>query len=501
MISKTKKQETLSDKIAGILNTAPQSFDPEDDIYEETQAQVVENDEENSDSNNDEVSLSRFRKQNIDLLEDVDKKYAGKKGSRKSLQDSDEWETEDEGLSTDEGEALDGISGTQEVPDSEDDDDDELNSDNEDENDEDSVEDDGSDDGENFDEEVSEDDGNFKHMSDTNGSGQVKKGNCVRNQLSIWENLLETRIQLQKCLVTSNKMPQYDVFEHFKADKDFKAASTKTKHIITKALNNFLTLQTLLLNQYPETKSLLKESKSAKKEEGSDEEIPSDSDAEMKSEKEEESDEEEKMPKKRRKLVDFEEDIKTRHDKYKDYRNTVIQKWHDKTRLMISKNNAGSTSILQHINYVLDDRSKLVRRTQLKRSEYEVIGKVKSEVTNTESEEHAHPSKLPEEYDTEIYDDDDFYHQLLRELIEFKSADVTDPVQMSRQWIALQNLRSKMKKKIDTKATKGRKIRYAVHSKLVNFMAPIDNSSWTDEAKTELYGSLFGNNQLNKSTT
>ncbi|GLV40452.1 Apoptosis antagonizing transcription factor [Carabus blaptoides fortunei] len=500
MISKTKKQETLSDKIVGILNTAPQSFDPEDDIYEETRAQIVENDEQNSDDDNDEVSLSRFRKQNIDLLEDVDKKYAGKKGSRKSLQDSDEWETEDEGLSTDEGEALDGVSGTQEVP-SSDTDNDELNSDNENKSSGDSDEDDGSEVGESFDGEIPEDDVNFKHMSDTNVSGQVKKGNCVRNQLSIWENLLETRIQLQKCLITSNKLPQFDVFENFNVDNDFKAASTKTKHIITKALNNFLILQSLLLKQYPETKSLLKESNSAKIEEGSDEEIPSDSDAEMESEKEEESDEEEKMPKKRRKLIDFEQDIRTRHDKYKDYRNTIIQKWHDKTRLMIAKNNAGSTSILQHINYVLDDRSKLVRRTQLKRSEYDVIGKEKSEDINTESEKHAHPSKLPEEYDTEIYDDDDFYHQLLRELIEFKSTDVTDPVQMSRQWIALQNLRSKMKRKIDTKATKGRKIRYAVHSKLINFMAPIDNSSWTDEAKTELYASLFGNNRLNKSTT
>lgn len=96
-----------------------------------------------------------------------------------------------------------------------------------------------------------------------------------------------------------------------------------------------------------------------------------------------------------------------------------------------------------------------------------------------------------DEHDPEIFDDSDFYHQMLRELIEFRSADVTDPVQLGRQWVQLQSMRSKMKRSIDTRATKGRKIRYAVHSKLVNFMAPTDESKWTDEAKTDLYNSLF----------
>ncbi|XP_053562796.1 protein AATF [Bombina bombina] len=63
---------------------------------------------------------------------------------------------------------------------------------------------------------------------------------------------------------------------------------------------------------------------------------------------------------------------------------------------------------------------------------------------------------------------------------------------MGRQWLAIQKLRSKIKKKVDTKASKGRKIRYHAHSKLVSFMAPIDHSTMTDDARTELYQSLFG---------
>ena len=36
------------------------------------------------------------------------------------------------------------------------------------------------------------------------------------------------------------------------------------------------------------------------------------------------------------------------------------------------------------------------------------------------------------DYDQEIFDDDDFYHQLLRELIERKTSEINDPVEISR---------------------------------------------------------------------
>jgi protein AATF/BFR2 len=63
-----------------------------------------------------------------------------------------------------------------------------------------------------------------------------------------------------------------------------------------------------------------------------------------------------------------------------------------------------------------------------------------------------------EEYDTQIFDDDDFYHQLLRELMERKSDDA-DPNALGQQWLQIQRMRSKMKRKVDTKASKGRKTR------------------------------------------
>merc|ERR1712127_214504 len=90
-----------------------------------------------------------------------------------------------------------------------------------------------------------------------------------------------------------------------------------------------------------------------------------------------------------------------------------------------------------------------------------------------------------EEFDAEIYDDDDFYHQLLRELIERRTVEGSDQVTLGRQWLEIQKLRAKAKRKVDTKASKGRRLRYQVHPKLVSFMAPYPETSWNDIAKNE----------------
>ncbi len=64
------------------------------------------------------------------------------------------------------------------------------------------------------------------------------------------------------------------------------------------------------------------------------------------------------------------------------------------------------------------------------------------------------------------------------------------------QWQEMERLRRRAKRAVDTRASKGRKIRYEVQQKLKSFAAPMleldqRQCSWTDEAKTELFRSLF----------
>lgn len=91
-----------------------------------------------------------------------------------------------------------------------------------------------------------------------------------------------------------------------------------------------------------------------------------------------------------------------------------------------------------------------------------------------------------------IFDDTDFYQQLLRDVIESRGVDGDGGEQ---EWVRRQKARKARKKKtVDTRATKGRKLRYQVHEKLQNFMVPVPTSRgvWHDEQIDELFVSLLG---------
>lgn len=320
------------------------------------------------------------------------------------------------------------------------------------------------------------------------------------------------RIHLQRCVNSANQMPMPETYNELKNSNEFVEESNNTKLNVATVLDKLLTLQNILFKNYPETKTLTTNKRSTatskvEQKQESDEEIPSDTeDEEIPSDTEEDespvsknTNESKKsnapanLPKKR-KLDDYEKEISISHKAFKPFRDASIQKWNEKTRLATASNikNAPTNTVLQQISYILSDRDKLIRRTQLKRTEYDIVGYSKAVNNENDSENVTKNRKDDDEYIPEIFDDNDFYHQLLRELIECKSADISDPVQLSRQWIALQQMRSKMKRKVDTKATKGRKIKYVVHNQLVNYMAPEKCLTWTEESTNELYNSLFG---------
>jgi protein AATF/BFR2 len=96
------------------------------------------------------------------------------------------------------------------------------------------------------------------------------------------------------------------------------------------------------------------------------------------------------------------------------------------------------------------------------------------------------------EQDPEIYDDADFYQLLLKELVDQRSADTGAPGESvaTVRWAALKE--TKTRKVVDRRASKGRKLRYTVHEKLQNFMAPEDRRTWEDHAIDRLFGTLFG---------
>ncbi|KAK4126903.1 TRAUB-domain-containing protein [Parathielavia appendiculata] len=96
------------------------------------------------------------------------------------------------------------------------------------------------------------------------------------------------------------------------------------------------------------------------------------------------------------------------------------------------------------------------------------------------------------EEDPNIYDDADLYQLLLKELVDQRSTDTGAPGEAvaTVRWAALKE--TKTRKQVDRRASKGRKLRYTVHEKLQNFMAPEDRRTWEEHAIDRLFGTLFG---------
>lgn len=109
-----------------------------------------------------------------------------------------------------------------------------------------------------------------------------------------------------------------------------------------------------------------------------------------------------------------------------------------------SKGKQNLKSAVQLVDESLVEHSKLLTRTQLRRTPGTRIG--------SETGEDAQGKEEPE-----VFDDHDFYQKMLRAIIDSRG----DGKGSSDDWLAIQK-QKKAKKNVDTKASKGRKLRYVM---------------------------------------
>ncbi|KAH7157651.1 apoptosis-antagonizing transcription factor [Dactylonectria estremocensis] len=95
--------------------------------------------------------------------------------------------------------------------------------------------------------------------------------------------------------------------------------------------------------------------------------------------------------------------------------------------------------------------------------------------------------------DEDIYDDADFYQLLLKELVDQRTVESASAQAGAVPTVMMTVAKeAKMRKNVDRKASKGRKMRFTVHEKLQNFMAAEDRRAWEQEAIDRFFGTLFG---------
>ncbi|KIH59488.1 TRAUB domain protein [Ancylostoma duodenale] len=305
-------------------------------------------------------------------------------------------------------------------------------------------------------------------MKNVDKDKQQRKAESVRAQSEIWEQLLYVKIKLHAALTAFNQLPRGQLAKNLLKEADEETAKNLklAQKNALKLVSTLLEAESFLLGLSTFTKSI-NEGKEGDVDsddeeiESSEDEKDDEDDNDIGDEEQEESDgagsgASQTLP---MNIKSLSKRLCESEEKFTKFRNSTLIKWDERTKLISS------------------------RRPKNANTDFSAFEK-ENIVTQIEKAEE----------DEEIFDDDDFYQVLLKELIDKKTSNTQDPVAMTRHYIEMQKLKSRRSKKkyVDHRASKDRKIKYLPIPKLVNFHPAMPEMvEWSHESRNELFKSLF----------
>ncbi|PHH91286.1 hypothetical protein CDD83_1051 [Cordyceps sp. RAO-2017] len=275
---------------------------------------------------------------------------------------------------------------------------------------------------------------------DDESEEEVEKGMAIQQQRNIYDGLLNLRIRLQKALVAANTFPTMEEDGSTAESEPYEAA----EEAAIKLLNTISSLRDNFAASHQIGDKRKRELSTS-------------------------------MPNEAIWDCLQEQDMQT-----DEFRKDRLERWSRKVRSV----NVMALKSLGQRNYSLVDslekqlgdlEGRLVKRTRVPRSCAPVQAARKVLV------------------DENVYDDGDFYQLLLKELVDQRMVETSAGTASAVPTVMLTaGKESKMRKQVDRKASKGRKMRFTVHEKLQNLMAPEDRRTWEQGAIDRLFGTLFG---------
>ncbi|PSS03473.1 apoptosis-antagonizing transcription factor [Coniella lustricola] len=272
----------------------------------------------------------------------------------------------------------------------------------------------------------------------------AEKGVAVRQQRRSYDSLLNLRIRLQKGLVAVNSLTEVADSANQDDNKQPYEAAEEAAIKLWNAIDRFRA-------------SLLPEPKAGEKRKRDTQSMDSSID-------------------------EIWEDMQVDEKRATAKRNKILTKWSNKvkssTATVTKERHLGVTatdSLVGALETQLLNPERLIKRAHVPRS----CAPIQASKKVTE--------------DAKIYDDADFYQLLLKELVDQRTNDAggdADGNVPTVRWTAVKE--AKTRKQVDRRASKGRKLRFTVHEKLQNFMAPENRKGWEEEAIDRLFGTLFG---------
>ena len=292
-------------------------------------------------------------------------------------------------------------------------------------------------------------------------SDDAKKGQAVKRQYQTFDRLLDGRMKLQKGLNASDEIAAQQTTTSFTSDAD--AAIQEARDAAMRLFTTIGSFRDSIANAGGSESGLRKRKRA------SHAEVADDLDSIWASLEELEA-----------------ESLSARQ--------TTINRWSAKAKLSDPGRNAANVKPRFLDSSSHDDRLTAVLDTFIISEQEKFFRSQHTE--EQEDEEGTEVDTIPS------YDDSVFYQSLLRDLITARSAASTNDISTSILPPRLHPSGNKQNRKtIDTKASKGRKIRYTVHDKLQNFMASEgdvgrDTAMWTERGKSEFFGSLLGQDRV-----
>lgn len=301
---------------------------------------------------------------------------------------------------------------------------------------------------------------------------EALKGYAILQQHKLFDSLIDTRLKAQKALTSSNMLPgDHDTLVSEKLEtEDTSDKIQKAEELCYSLLDKIMQLRSKLYTK----ENIVAEPVNY-------------------------------QPKKRS-LLHYLEATEKYDNVLNKYRAQVLTKWLAKTQ-----NSSGSTamnanrfkalnqSAEQQVSNNLADMERLVKRTKLNRRQIKPLGwDYYINKTREVEEPKQDDSEVPEtqsrslnvQENESIFDDEDFYRVLLNDLVDKKiqSSDPTSGLQYAMRGAA----QAKVKKNVDNRASKGRKLKYHVQEPIANFETPHNTLKWDDDQIDEFFASLLG---------
>jgi protein AATF/BFR2 len=457
-------------------------------------------------------------------LDELGAEYHGKRTSRKAMEEAwagaedpdAEEDSEDDDEEEDEDDSMEGLDADDlarmereaaEDDDGSDEDDEDIDDEDSDEDDDDDsgadvdVDDDDDESQEASDDDDDDDDGDGgdlaaelaafrREEAEANRLAAAKsqnavKGAAVRRQNEVWEKALQTRIVLQRGLNASAKMPTPTYWRALaKADGDVKPAMATCAAAARGALDALCSLQAALIDGNPAIAGDVGGGGKKRKASSAMAAVS-------------------KFGLLASPASEVWKNVDSVYQRFAAFRDVSIDRWHRKAQVQVGKMSAGGSvgggggemrafnqSVSAQVASAMRIPDRLVRKSQppahlAPKRLGEPEGTEKAAPTGDRTEDldadDLEAAARAEARVEEIYDDADFYEQVLKEFLESAGAAAGLAAAASKP--------AKRRKVVDRRASKGRKLRYHVQQKLVNFCAPVELEvpQWAEK----IFGQLF----------